>query len=111
LSDRQQVSNSNFNRLYTEVADGLKQNYQGKRTASEWSFRSDPTAGLVDAAREIAAEAERDAAERERGRVKTSVGYHPPEVAKEYEQERSERLKLASEQIAYRNTAVDALLS
>jgi len=76
-------SNSNLTGIPQDIADGLKQGSQGKRRASGYSFRSDPTEGLVDAAREIAQEAEFDAAETAAGRGKTSVGYLEPEQAKE----------------------------
>lgn len=93
-----------------EIADGLSIDYQGKKTGNGHFFRKDPTQALVDASGTIAAEAERDAAERAAGRVKTSLGYMEPETAQAFEQVRSERLKLAKEEVQNRNDSVDQLI-
>ena len=93
-----------------EIADGLSIDYQGKRAGKGYFFRQDPTPGLVDAAGKIAAEAELDAAERAAGRRRTSIGYLEEESASAFEQERSERLKIAKERVAERNAGVEQLL-
>jgi len=94
-----------------EIADGLQIDYQGKRAGKGYFFRQDPTPGLLDAAREIAKQAELDASERAQGRRRTSIGYLEEETAGAFEQERAERLKLAKEELQRRNDAVDELVS
>lgn len=73
------------------VADGLKQD--------RYSFRSDLTEGLADAARTIAAESERDATKAAKGFYQTSIGYLARKQVEAFEQERDERIRLARQQI------------
>lgn len=95
-----------------EIGDGLAQDYAGRRRKNGgYVFSKNPTPGLIDAAGQIAKEAELDAAEAAAGRVKTSIGYMEPESAEAFEQERQERLKIAREQIEESGAAVSELLS
>lgn len=96
--------------LPEEMANGLREEYQGKRAGKGHFFRRDPTQGIVDAAKEIAEEARQAAAAKASGLVRTRIGTLTPEAAQYYEQERAARLSLAKEQVAERNAGVEELI-